>query len=160
MSTQAVVTSVKTAVVVDAPLERAFDVFTAGMASWWNPDHHIIEAKSPRWCSSAASAATSTTAASTAASAAGRACSPTSLRIAWSSAGTSACGGSSRPTREMTSEVEVRFLAEGAERTRVELEHRHLDRHGEGWEQMRDAVGSPDGWPVGLQRFANHLATG
>jgi len=39
----------------------------------------------------------------------------------------------------------------------VELEHRRLDRHGEGWEAMRDAVGSPDGWAVGLQRFAQRL---
>ena len=44
-----------------------------------------------------------------------------------------------------------------AERTRVELEHRHIDRHGEGWEQMRDAVGSPEGWDVGLARFASRL---
>ena len=54
-----------------------------------------------------------------------------------------------------TSEVEVRFVAEGAARTRVEVEHRHLDRHGEGWEQMRDAVGSPDGWDLGLRRLAD-----
>ena len=53
---------------------------------------------------------------------------------------------------EKTSEVEVRFVAEGPDRTKVELEHRNLDRHGEGWEQMRDAVGSPDGW--NLQGFA------
>ena len=48
----------------------------------------------------------------------------------------------------------MRFTAEGPDRTRVELEHRHLDRHGDGWEQMRDAVGSPGGWNAGLQLFA------
>ena len=55
---------------------------------------------------------------------------------------------------EKTSEVEVRFVAEAPDRTRVELEHRNLDRHGEGWEPMRDAVGSPDGWSDGLRLFA------
>jgi hypothetical protein len=40
----------------------------------------------------------------------------------------------------------------------VELEHRHLERHGEGWEAMRDAVGSPDGWGVGMRRFAAYVA--
>jgi hypothetical protein len=59
---------------------------------------------------------------------------------------------------EKTSEVEVRFLPEGPDRTRVELEHRHLERHGDGWEQMRDAVGSPDGWGEGLGEFAKRLA--
>jgi uncharacterized protein YndB with AHSA1/START domain len=53
-----------------------------------------------------------------------------------------------------TSEVEVRFVSETPERTRVELEHRNLDRHGDGWEQMALAVGSPDGWGKGLKRFA------
>jgi len=49
----------------------------------------------------------------------------------------------------------VRFIAEGVDRTRVELEHRKLERHGEGWEQMRDAVESPGGWRRGMGMFAD-----
>ena len=55
---------------------------------------------------------------------------------------------------EHTSEVEVRFTELGPSRTRVELEHRHLDRHGVGWEAGRDGVGSDGGWPLYLSRFA------
>ena len=53
-----------------------------------------------------------------------------------------------------TSEVEVRFVAEGPTRTRVELEHRNLDRHGDGWERMREGVRGDQGWPLYLERFA------
>jgi uncharacterized protein YndB with AHSA1/START domain len=53
-----------------------------------------------------------------------------------------------------SSEVEIRFIAEGERRTRVELEHRHLDRHGEGWEGLAAAVRADQGWPLYLQRFA------
>jgi uncharacterized protein YndB with AHSA1/START domain len=52
------------------------------------------------------------------------------------------------------SEVEVRFIAEDEQRTRVQLEHRHLDRHGDGWRGERDGVESERGWPLCLQRFA------
>jgi uncharacterized protein YndB with AHSA1/START domain len=55
-----------------------------------------------------------------------------------------------------TSEVEVRFIAEAADRTRVELEHRHIDRHGPGWEGVR--AGVEEGWPVYLDRYATVLA--
>ena len=58
---------------------------------------------------------------------------------------------------EKTSEVEVRFTTEGPDRTRVELEHRNLERHGDGWTAMRDALGSPDGWPAGIRAFAERL---
>ena len=53
-----------------------------------------------------------------------------------------------------TSEVEVRFISDGPTRTRVELEHRNLARHGDGWEGTREGVGGDDGWPLYLQRFA------
>ena len=55
---------------------------------------------------------------------------------------------------ENASEVEVRFTAEGPDRTRVELEHRNIDRHGPGWEAVASGVGHDDGWPLYLTRYA------
>ena len=55
---------------------------------------------------------------------------------------------------DRTSEVEVRFVADGPGRTRVELEHRNLDRHGDGWEGTREGVSGDQGWPLYLDRFA------
>lgn len=56
-----------------------------------------------------------------------------------------------------TSEVEVRFTAESDERTRVDLEHRHLYRHGPGWESVADGVDGDAGWPLYLDRYARLL---
>jgi uncharacterized protein YndB with AHSA1/START domain len=61
---------------------------------------------------------------------------------------------------ELTSEVEVRFVAEGASRTRLELEHRHLDRHGPGWQSLTDGVDGDEGWPLYLARYAALLEEG
>lgn len=52
------------------------------------------------------------------------------------------------------SEVEVRFTAIAADRTRVDLEHRHLDRHGPGWRAVADGVDGDAGWPLYLRRYA------
>lgn len=57
-----------------------------------------------------------------------------------------------------TSEVEVLFIAEASNRTRVELTHRHLDRHGDGWRSVADGVGGDSGWPLYLRRYAELLA--
>jgi uncharacterized protein YndB with AHSA1/START domain len=59
------------------------------------------------------------------------------------------------PTR--CSEVDVRFTAESADRTRVELEHRHIERHGEGWEAVAAGVGGDAGWPLYLRRYVDLL---
>jgi uncharacterized protein YndB with AHSA1/START domain len=61
---------------------------------------------------------------------------------------------------DRTSEWEVRFIAEGAHRTRVEIEHRRLERHGEGWESVRDGVAGEQGWPLYLERFAGLFRAG
>jgi uncharacterized protein YndB with AHSA1/START domain len=61
---------------------------------------------------------------------------------------------------ERTSEVEVRFVAETAERTRLELEHRFLERHGPGWPAVHEGVDGDEGWPLYLARFAALLPVG
>jgi uncharacterized protein YndB with AHSA1/START domain len=61
---------------------------------------------------------------------------------------------------EMTSEVEVRFLPETAQRTRVELEHRYLERHGPEWEAVAEGVDGDEGWPLYLARYAAMVMQG
>lgn len=146
--------SVRQSVTVDAPIERAFDRFTAGIGSWWPAEHHLLQAElaemvfEPRVGGHIFDRGVD-----------GSEC-------RWSRV--LACDPPQRvvftwdinpqfqlePDPAKTSEVEVQFHAEGPGRTRVELEHRHLDRHGDGWEGLRDALGSRDGWPQELERFA------
>lgn len=59
---------------------------------------------------------------------------------------------------ENASEVEVRFVPETPSRTRVELEHRGIDRHGPGWQAVRDGVDADQGWPLYLARYADSLS--
>ena len=59
---------------------------------------------------------------------------------------------------EHTSEVEIRFVAESPDRTRLELEHRNIERHGPGWEGVRDGVADDAGWTLYLDRYAEVVA--
>ena len=59
---------------------------------------------------------------------------------------------------ELMTEVEVRFTPEGATRTRVDLEHRYLERYGDAEEQIRTALGGPGGWQGLLDAFASEAA--
>lgn len=62
-----------------------------------------------------------------------------------------------KPDASAPSEVEVNFIAEGPETTRVELEHRNFERMGkEGGEKMRKDV--EGGWPARLDMYAKEVA--
>ena len=158
MSTAATDTAVTTDIVVDVPIDRAFSVFTDEMGSWWNPDHHILEGElaemvfEPRvggyLYDRGVDGSVCRWARVLAYDPPHRVVFSWDIDTAWQL----------ETDLERTSEVEVRFIAETADRTRVQLEHRNLDRHGEGWEGMRDAVGSPDGWHAGLELFARYLS--
>ena len=159
MSTQAAnTTAVRTSIVVDATPERAFTVFTAEMGTWWPPEHHLLEADlsetvfeprvGGRIYDKGVDGSECTWARVLAYEPPDRVVFSWDIGLDWTI----------ETDHARTSEVELRFVPDGPDRTRVELEHRHLERHGEGWEAMRDAVGSPDGWGVGMRRFAAYVS--
>jgi hypothetical protein len=57
------------------------------------------------------------------------------------------------------SEVEIRFSSEGADQTLIELEHRKIERHGEGAEQLRALFDGPGAWSGILASFAKRIET-
>ncbi len=150
MSTDTATTEVSTAVEVDAAITQAFHVFTAGIGSWWDKDHHILAAplaemvfepyvggniidrgtdgSECRWSRVLAYEPPNLV------------CFSWDISLQWQI--------EADPAK--TSEVEIVFTELSPTRTHVRLTHRHLDRHGEGWEGMRDAVAR--GWD--LREFA------
>jgi uncharacterized protein YndB with AHSA1/START domain len=151
-------TSVHKSIVVDAPIDRAFQLFTQEMESWWPPDHHILDAPvaeivvEPHVGGRIVDRGTDGSECQWARALAYEP--PTLFVFSWDIN----LQWQIEADHERTSEVQVSFSPEGEARTRVDLEHRNLDRHGDGWERMRDAVGSPDGWGVGLGRFVEAAA--
>jgi uncharacterized protein YndB with AHSA1/START domain len=160
MSTQVHDTTVRAEVVVDAPLERAFSVFTEDFGSFKPPGHNMLEVEIAetvfepraggylydrgvdgsecRWARVLAYEP------------------PHRVVLSWDISPEWRL----ETDPERTSEWEVRFIAETRERTRVELEHRGLDRHGPGWEGMRAGVAAPEGWPLYLHRYARVVEKG
>jgi uncharacterized protein YndB with AHSA1/START domain len=157
MSTQATDTSVRHSIVVDAPIDRAFSTFTDGFGSFKPREHNLLEVdiaetvfephvgghiydrgvdgSECRWARVLAFDP------------------PDRVVFSWDISPQ----WQIEPDLDKTSEVEVRFTAEAPDRTRVELEHRNLDRHGPGWESERDGVAGEGGWPLYLGRFAQQL---
>jgi uncharacterized protein YndB with AHSA1/START domain len=157
MSPQASETSVRSSIVVEAPIERAFSVFTDGFGTFKPPEHNLlgvdiaetvfethvgghiydrgVDGSECRWARVLAYEP------------------PDRVVFSWDISPQ----WQIEADPDRTSEVEVRFLAETPDRTRVELEHRNLDRHGDGWEGVREGVHGDQGWPLYLERFAGQV---
>jgi uncharacterized protein YndB with AHSA1/START domain len=54
----------------------------------------------------------------------------------------------------LNTELELKFIADGPDRTRVELEHRHLDRYGDRRDEMRRVFDTEGDWGRLLESFA------
>jgi uncharacterized protein YndB with AHSA1/START domain len=158
MNAHATDTSVTASIVVEAPIEHAFKVFTEDFGSFKPPDHNMlgveiaetvfeprvggylydrgVDGSECRWARILDYQP------------------PDRVLLSWDISPQ----WQLEADPEKTSEWEVRFVAETPERTRVEIEHRKLERHGEGWQGVRDGVGGGDGWPLYLRRYADVLA--
>jgi len=142
---------VRKSVRVGAQPQRAFKIFTDGMGRWWPKSHHIgaadldalvIEPKAGgRWYERGVD---------------GSECDvgrvliwepPARLVLAWQ------LTADFKFDAGLITEVEVRFIAEGANATRVELEHRNLERYGERADGFRTTIDSTEGWSGLLQLF-------
>jgi hypothetical protein len=153
------VAPVRKQIVVDVPAQRAFDVFTEGMATWWPlATHHIgaVDAETvvvePRVGGRCYERGVD-----------GSECTwghvrewdpPNAFVFTWEISADFAAD----PT--MASEVAVRFVAESPTRTRVEVEHRGLEHFGERAQEMHDTFASDGGWTGLLDLYATAANAG
>ena len=146
---------VKKTLTVAASPERAFEVFTAGFGRWWPASHSIGESPlklaviepgvGGRWFGLLEDGTESLW---------GDVLDwepPRRLVLAWR------ISGDWTFDPELTTEVEVRFTAEG-QGTRVDFEHRHLERMGDAAASARASFDSEGGWTGLLQMFAAEAA--
>jgi len=151
---------VRKSINVKATVERAFQVFTEGIDTWWPRSHHIgkspmkriiLEGRPGGRCYSEQVNDTE--------------CDwgsvlvwdpPQRFVIAWQISP----NWQFEPDLAKSSEVEVRFTPEADGFTRVDLEHRHFERYGAGAESMRTAVDHPDGWNGLLRLFGQRVEQG
>ncbi|HET9896463.1 MAG TPA: SRPBCC family protein [Streptosporangiaceae bacterium] len=152
--------AVRRQIVVEAPIERAFEVFTDRFGDFKPPEHNLLGAPiaetvfEPRVGGGIIDRATD-----------GSECRwarilvfepPRRVVFSWDISPQWTI--ETDPAR--TSEVEVRFSAESPATTRVELEHRHIDRHGPGWEAVKGGIEGPEGWPLYLDRYTALMKEG
>ena len=152
-TTQVTAPAVRKTITVNADPQRAFDVFTAEFDSWWPRSHHIGKSPMTRGVIEGR--------------AGGRLYSEqedgtdcqwgTMLvwepprRFVW--AWQIDAHWQFEPDLAKASEVEVRFTAEPGGRTRVDLEHRYLERHGLDADAIKKAIDSPEGWGLLLEMY-------
>jgi len=141
--------------VVKASQSRAFAVFTAEMSRWWPATHSIL--KSPlkeciveprvggRWYTVGEDGSSCQTGYVIAWQP------PEALVLAWQ------INAEWQFDPELLTEVDVRFIAEGADTTRIVLEHRYLERMGRKAAEVRNAVDSPGGWGAILEPFKRRV---
>jgi len=143
--------SIKKQITVATSQERAFRVFTDGIDRWWPREHHI--GASPmeraiiepfaggRWYSRCQDGSEVNV---------GRVLTwepPAHLVLTWQ------ITADWRFDPDFVTEVEVSFIAEGPRSTRVELEHRHLERYGEAAAKMIAVFEGPEAWVRTLGLF-------
>jgi uncharacterized protein YndB with AHSA1/START domain len=159
MTTQAGATTVRHEVVVDVPIERAFSVFTRDFGKFKPLEHTLLDVPVAETVFELHVGGTVYDKGID-----GSECHfarvlvyepPNRVVISWDISPQ----WNIETDHAKSSEVEVRFTAEAPDRTRVELEHRNLERHGDGWDSLRDGVDGEDGWPLYLRRYVAFLAT-
>ena len=158
MTMQTAALTVRKTVTVEASQERAFDVFTAGFDRWWPRGHHVGEAEMAEAiieCREGGRAYER--------GVDGSECDwgrvlvfdrPNRIVVSWQ------LGSDWKydPDESKASEYEARFIPDGDNRTRVEFEHRNIERHGDGAQKIYDAVNSEGGWTGLLKLFAEEAA--
>ncbi len=149
---------VRKSIVVDTDPERAFNLFTEGFDSWWPRSHHIGKSPMKRAVIEGFTGGRCYTVQED-----GTDCPwgqilvwepPRRFVMAWQI--THEWGY--QPDLSQSSEVDVRFIPTGDGATRVELEHRNLERHGAGGETMRTSVNGQGGWSTLLEFYAKRVS--